>query len=95
MLGVRVSREEDKFAETFWETHAWSIQSRELHMHLINSMHLAQTQVVLELWGEGSSSEEMLAAVTAYPTEMKAPYASTDQVCNELHGGMGNGACVW
>lgn len=37
-------------------------------------------KAVLELWGEGGSWEELVAAVAAYPAEKKAPYAGEDQV---------------
>lgn len=37
------------------------------------------TRVLLEEWGEGSTYPEMLAAVSAYPHELKAPYQGRDQ----------------
>lgn len=38
-------------------------------------------QVFLEVWGEGSSWEELFQAIRAYPQELKEPYAAEDQVC--------------
>eukprot|EP00887_Chlorella_sp_A99_P004084 scaffold23.g4084.t1 len=36
-------------------------------------------KLFVELWGEGESEEALLAAVAAYPQELKAPYAAADQ----------------
>lgn len=37
-------------------------------------------QAFLEVWGEGSTWEEMCDAVSSYPARLKAPYAAEDQV---------------
>lgn len=42
------------------------------------------SQVFLEVWGEGSSWEELFESIRAYPEHLKAPYTEADEVSNAL-----------
>lgn len=37
--------------------------------------------LVMQVWGEGETLEEMLQAVADYPVELKAPYAGDQRAC--------------
>jgi len=47
-------------------------------MHAMHHVCVIHMQGLHELWGEGSSWDELVAAIQAYPDHLKAPWFSTD-----------------
>lgn len=58
----------------FWPVH---LPDDAAVKHMCKSLLL--TKSVLEVWGEGTSLEAMLASVAAYPKKLKDLYAGADQ----------------
>jgi hypothetical protein len=66
---------------TAWVLQRWAAEAGRQHYMVLDAPYrciLLMLQGIFDVWGEGSSFEEMLQSVASHPAHCKAPYLQRD-----------------